>query len=250
MLRFRFAIGLLILWASFTASCTLDGPHTALAQATHEPDVIYEPTPSNVVAEMLKVANVTRDDVVYDLGSGDGRIVIAAAQAYGARGVGVDIDPDLVRQARENAREAGVADRVKFIQADLFETDLSQATVVTLYLLPGLNLRLRPKLLQLKPARVSSHTIFIWAIGNRNGRSNLAGTPSFTGSFLRPAPASSDPDASESGQRRLQHSRDVQRLAARPVFNLMAAARAVGDDESVCRRLAHFGEQRKLRHSH
>jgi SAM-dependent methyltransferase len=158
MLRFRFAIGLLILWASFTASCTLDGPHTALAQATHEPDVIYEPTPSNVVAEMLKVANVTRDDVVYDLGSGDGRIVIAAAQAYGARGVGVDIDPDLVRQARENAREAGVADRVKFIQADLFETDLSQATVVTLYLLPGLNLRLRPKLLQLKPGtRVVSH---------------------------------------------------------------------------------------------
>jgi SAM-dependent methyltransferase len=124
------------------------------------PDVIYVPTPPEVVAAMLKVAKVTKDDVIYDLGSGDGRIVIAAAKEFGARGVGIDIDPQRIIEAQENARKAGVADKVRFLQQDLFESDISEATVVTLYLLPQLNLRLRPKLLQdLKPGtRIVSHS--------------------------------------------------------------------------------------------
>ena len=124
-----------------------------------KPEVPYMPTHEKVVAEMLKVAKVGKDDILYDLGSGDGRIVITAAKEFGARGVGVDIDPALVREARENAVKAGVADKVKFIQQDLFETDIREATVVTLYLWPEINLRLRPKLLSdLKPGtRVVSH---------------------------------------------------------------------------------------------
>ena len=124
-----------------------------------KPDVPYMPTHEKVVAEMLKVAKVGKDDILYDLGSGDGRIVITAAKEFGARGVGVDIDPDLIREARENAVKAGVADKVKFVQQDLFETDIREATVVTLYLWPEINRRLRPKLLSdLKPGtRVVSH---------------------------------------------------------------------------------------------
>ncbi|MDR9401980.1 MAG: class I SAM-dependent methyltransferase [Halothece sp. Uz-M2-17] len=113
-----------------------------------EPDVVYVPTPYAVVEKMLELANVSEDDVVYDLGSGDGRIPIKAAQDYEARGVGIEIDPELVQEARRNAQEAGVNDQVEFIQQDLFETDLSEATVITLYLLPSLNVKLRPKLLQ------------------------------------------------------------------------------------------------------
>lgn len=122
-------------------------------------DVPYVPTPLPVVEEMLRVANVSDGDVIYDLGSGDGRIVISAAQAYDVRGVGVDIDPTLVQTATENAQQAGVSDRVEFLQQDLFETDLSEADVVTLYLLPEVNLRLRPKLLEeLQPGtRIVSH---------------------------------------------------------------------------------------------
>ena len=123
------------------------------------PEVPYVPTPEEVVMEMLKMAGVTRNDIVYDLGCGDGRIVITAAKVFGARGVGVDIDPNLIRQSNENARKAGVADRVKFIEQDLFETDIQEATVVALYLLPELNLQLRPKLLRdLKPgSRIVAH---------------------------------------------------------------------------------------------
>lgn len=125
---------------------------------TGKSDVPYVPTPEEVVAEMLKLADVSKSDVVYDLGCGDGRIIIAAAKA-GARGVGVDIDPDRIRDSKENAEKAGVTDRVKFIEGDLFEADISKATVVTLYLLPEVNLRLRPKLLrELKPGtRIVSH---------------------------------------------------------------------------------------------
>jgi SAM-dependent methyltransferase len=123
------------------------------------PDVLYVPTPHDIVTEMLRLAGVTSDDVVYDLGSGDGRVVIAAATRYGARGVGVDIDPQRVREGRANARQAGVADRVQFLQQDLFETDIREASVVALYLLPSLNMKLRPKLLtELRPGtRVVSH---------------------------------------------------------------------------------------------
>jgi SAM-dependent methyltransferase len=122
-------------------------------------DVPYVQTPTDVVTEMLKLAAVKADDVVYDLGSGDGRIVIAAARDFGARGVGIEIDPSLVALSAESARRAGVGDRVTFRSDDFFETDLSDATVVTLYLSRSINQRLRPKLLrELRPgARIVSH---------------------------------------------------------------------------------------------
>jgi SAM-dependent methyltransferase len=131
-------------------------------QATPSPevklDVPYVPTPSVVVSAMLEVANVGKDDVLYDLGSGDGRIPITAAKKFGTRGVGVDINPQRIEEANANAQREGVSDRVQFRQQDLFETDLSEATVVTLYLLPQVNLDLRSRLLQLKPGtRIVSH---------------------------------------------------------------------------------------------
>lgn len=124
-----------------------------------EPDVVYVPTPQEVVDEMLALAKVTKNDFIYDLGSGDGRIPITAAQKYGAQGVGIDINPERIKEAKENAQKAGVSDRVKFLNQDLFTTDISKATVVTLYLLPELNEKLRPRLFkQLKPGtRVVSH---------------------------------------------------------------------------------------------
>ena len=133
-----------------------------LAQASSNlrtPDVIFVPTPNDVVNKMLEMAKVTASDVVYDLGCGDGRIVITAAQRYGARGVGIDIDPDRIREATDNVRRAKVTDKVKFIEGDLFEANISEATVVTLYLLTELNLKLRPKLVKdLRPGtRVVSH---------------------------------------------------------------------------------------------
>ncbi|EKQ66875.1 ribosomal protein L11 methylase [Leptolyngbyaceae cyanobacterium JSC-12] len=133
---------------------------TSEAQVSdRKPDVVYVPTPPAVVNEMLRLADVKSTDLVYDLGSGDGRIVIAAAQQRGARGIGIDIDPQRIQEANENAQKAGVSDRVEFRQQDLFQTDFSDATVVTLYLLPELNVRLRPKLLrELKPGtRIVSH---------------------------------------------------------------------------------------------
>ena len=122
-------------------------------------DVIYVPTPQPVVEAMLDVAAVEATDVVYDLGSGDGRIVITAAKKYGARGVGIEIAPALVARATENAAAAGVSDRVRFVTGNFFAADIGEATVVTLYLLQSLNERLRPKLVrELKPgARVVSH---------------------------------------------------------------------------------------------
>ena len=124
-----------------------------------QPDVHFVPTPQEVVMEMLRMARVTKDDIVYDLGCGDGRIVITAAKVFGARGVGVDLDPVRIKESNENGIKAGVIDRVMFFQQDLFEMNLSEATVVSLYLLPELNLRLRPKLFrELKPGtRVISH---------------------------------------------------------------------------------------------
>ncbi|HET6778735.1 MAG TPA: class I SAM-dependent methyltransferase [Gemmatimonadales bacterium] len=131
----------------------------ATAQVSRSPDVHFVPTPHEVVAAMLKVANVRKNDVLYDLGSGDGRIVIAAARKYGTRGTGIDIDSVRVAEGRLGARKAGVTAKAKFQQADLFETDLRDATVVTLYLLPTLNVKLRPKLFsELRPgSRVVSH---------------------------------------------------------------------------------------------
>jgi Methyltransferase domain len=153
--RLRVALAI-VLAASLPALSTVAQPLKPLEK---EPEVPYVPTHEKVVAEMLKVAKVGKNDVLYDLGSGDGRIVITAAKQFGTRGVGVDIDPARVTEARENAKKAGVTDKVKFLQQDLFETDIREATVVTLYLLPEVNLRLRPKLLSdLKPGtRVVSH---------------------------------------------------------------------------------------------
>ncbi len=123
------------------------------------PDVPYVPTPEMVVEAMLAMAEVGEDDMIYDLGCGDGRIVITAAKMFGSRGIGIDIDPQRIKECHENAKKAGVEDRVEFLQADLFKTDFSSASVITLYLLTEINLRLRPKLLaELKPGtRIVSH---------------------------------------------------------------------------------------------
>jgi tRNA G10 N-methylase Trm11 len=123
------------------------------------PDIHYVPTSNGVAEAMLKLAKTTSSDVVYDLGSGDGRIVITAAKKFGARGVGVEIDGGLIKQATKNAQKAGVGDRVRFLQQDLFKTDFSDATVVTLYLSNSINMRLRGILeKQLKPGtRIVSH---------------------------------------------------------------------------------------------
>jgi ribosomal protein L11 methylase PrmA len=131
----------------------------ATAATAREPDVIYVPTPQELVEDMLRLADVRRGDVLYDLGSGDGRIPVTAAKKYGIRAVGIDIDPERIREAHANARRKGVAKLVTFRQQDLFTADFREATVVTLYLLPDLNLKLRPQLLkQLRPGtRVLSH---------------------------------------------------------------------------------------------
>ena len=127
--------------------------------ALRAPDVIYVPTPQEVVDAMLTIAGVTSKDVVYDLGCGDGRIPVTAAKVYGARAVGIDIDPQRIEEANANVKSAGVGDKVKIMNADLFETDISPASVVTLYLLPSLNKKLMPKLQkELKPGtRIVSH---------------------------------------------------------------------------------------------
>src|SRR5687767_14785153 len=121
-------------------------------------DTPYVQTPQNVVDKMLEVAKVGPKDFVIDLGSGDGRIVITAAKKHGARGFGVDLNPDRIKESSENARRAGVTDKVAFYQRNLFETDLTQASVITMYLLPKVNVELRPKLLELAPGtRLVSH---------------------------------------------------------------------------------------------
>ena len=163
---------------------------SALAQAparTQIPDVIYVPTPYEVVDEMLKLAGVKKGDVLYDLGSGDGRIPVTAAKKFGIRAVGIDIDPQRIEEAKENAKKNGVTKLVEFRNEDLFKTRISDATVVTLYLLPDLNMKLRPRLLaELKPGtRIVSHqfdmgawkpdrkvelngrTIYLWTIPRR-----------------------------------------------------------------------------------
>ena len=137
---------------------TAQTAQTAQKTPLRPPDVVFIPTPQEVVDAMLKVAGVKAGDVVYDLGCGDGRLVISAAK-LGARGIGIDIDPVRVKEATENVQKNNVADRVKILNQDLFTTDIREASVVTLYLLPTLNLKLRPKLWkELKPGtRVVSH---------------------------------------------------------------------------------------------
>ena len=130
------------------------------AAPRREPDVPYVPTTEAAVQAMLKLGDVKKTDIVYDLGCGDGRIVIAAAKGLGARGVGIDINPVRIGEAKENAKKAGVEKLVRFEENDLFEANIHEATVVTIFLLPNINLKLRPKLLQdLKPGtRIVSNT--------------------------------------------------------------------------------------------
>ena len=147
----RSAFAALIASLSLAAAAQKDTPDA--------PRVPYVPTPEAVVEKMLEMAAVTSKDVVYDLGCGDGRIVITAAKKYGARGVGIDINPLRIAEANENLRKEKLGDKVKFMKGDIFNIDFSEATVVTLYLLPDINLELRPHLWKQLPvgARVVSH---------------------------------------------------------------------------------------------
>ncbi len=138
----------------------LAGAFAVLAQSPSlNLDVPYVPTPQPVVDEMLKLAGVKKGDILYDLGSGDGRIVVTAAKQFGIHAVGYDLNPERIKEANENAKAAGVTDRVNFRLQDLFQADIHEASVVTMYLLPSVNLKLKPKLLQdLKPGtRLVSH---------------------------------------------------------------------------------------------
>jgi SAM-dependent methyltransferase len=157
-LAFASLLGL-VLCAHPAAIGHQDGGRSSQPRPAREPDIFFVPTAEAVADEMLKLARVGADDVVYDLGSGDGRIVILAAQKYGARGVGVELDPQLVERSRQIARDAQVADKVSFIVGDLFDAPVSEATVVTLYLSYSVNRRLKPKLLrELRPGtRIVSH---------------------------------------------------------------------------------------------
>jgi SAM-dependent methyltransferase len=146
--------------APIVAPAVFEGLSGQEKQGLRAPDVRYEPSTEIISLAMLKLARVTSKDVVYDLGCGDGRIVIRAVKEFGARGVGIDIDPERIRESKENAAKAGVKNRIEFRAEDLFEADISKATVVMLYLWPWVNLKLRPKLLkELKPGtRVVSHS--------------------------------------------------------------------------------------------
>ena len=150
---------LIAAWCDVGAQSTQAAPTTS-AKPLRSPDVIYVPTPPEVVDAMLTIANVRRGDVLYDLGSGDGRIPITAAQKYNVtRATGIEINPERISEAQQNLQAAGVSDRVHFRNEDLFEANFSDATVITLYLLPALNVKLLPKLLkELKPGtRIVSH---------------------------------------------------------------------------------------------
>jgi len=156
----RHAAGVLLIAFSTLAFAQAQRAPSAYEPEVGQPgkDVVWVPTPQAVVDKMLDMARVTPKDFVIDLGSGDGRTVITAAKR-GAHAMGVEYNPDMVELARNNARAAGVTERVEFVQADLFETDLSKATVITMFLLPDINLKLRPKLLGLKPGtRIASNT--------------------------------------------------------------------------------------------
>ena len=168
---------LVLVFAIIAAMAVPSAAQQAAPAPLRSPDVIFVPTPQEVVDAMLKMAKVGPNDVIYDLGSGDGRIPITAARTYKARGVGIDIDPQRIREATENLKTSGMGDRVRFLNQDLFTTDISEATVVTLYLLPSLNLKVLPKLnKELKPGtRIVSHAFDMGDIkpeqtANVNGR--------------------------------------------------------------------------------
>jgi SAM-dependent methyltransferase len=151
------AVLLSVLLAGLTAAPAWSAPKDESAPAVRTPDVVYVPTPHDVVEKMLDTAGVTKGDVLYDLGCGDGRIVVAAAKR-GCKAVGYDIAPERVKESRENVRKNNVEQLAQIMQEDIFQLDLSKASVVTLYLLPGLNVKLIPQLDKLKPgSRIVSH---------------------------------------------------------------------------------------------
>src|ERR1051325_2299220 len=172
---------------TLAAACILVAPFPLFAQAqkqpaTRYPDVIFVPTPQEVVEDMLRLANVQKGDVLYDLGSGDGRIAITAARKYGVKATGIDIDPERIREANENAKKAGVTNLVQFRQEDLFTADFKDASIITLYLLPDLNVKLRPKLWnELKTGawkpekRLESNgrTIYFWTVPPKDKQPKL-----------------------------------------------------------------------------
>lgn len=192
-MRTCFTLILLALSSFAVPAGASDSRNEVLAQAQRAqkelrtPDVIYVPTPQEVVEDMLRLVDVKKGDVLYDLGCGDGRIPITAAKLYGIRAVGIDIDPQRIAEAKENAKKAGVTHLVDFRLADLFQSDFREASVITLYLLPDLNVKLRPRLLaEMKPGtRIVSHqfdmgdwkpekrldsngrTIYFWVIPSR-----------------------------------------------------------------------------------
>jgi SAM-dependent methyltransferase len=158
MLRTSIRFGFVLLGMTVAIGlATRDGVH-ADDKAKTEPDVIYVPTPQAVVDKMLEMAEVKKDDVVYDLGCGDGRIVVTAAKKYGCKATGFDIDPARIKESNENVKKDKVEDLVQIKQEDIFKLDLSKASVITLYLLPDLNVKLIPQLEKLKPgSRIVSH---------------------------------------------------------------------------------------------
>ena len=210
-------------------------PAPAAQAAAPAPDVVFVPTPFPVVEQMLAVSRVGQGDVLYDLGSGDGRIVIAAAKRFGIRAVGIDIDPKRIEESNFNADTAGVRDLVDFRIADLFTTDLRQASVVTLYLLPALNVRLRPKLFEeLRPgSRVVSHS---FDMGDWKADSTLAVQARVIYYWVMPADVSGRWDlvlSSGSGERRhaLHLDQRYQRITQADVDGGLQAsgARVRGD---------------------
>jgi SAM-dependent methyltransferase len=213
-----------------------------LACGARGPDVIYLPSAADVVTRMLVVARVDSGDVVYDLDCGDGRIVIAAARDRGARGVCVDIDPSLVAKSRANADTAGVADRIEFRHADMFETDLGSASVVALYLSPSLNVRLRPKLFrEVRPgAWIVSHNFDMgdWKPDTSVSVTWPAGTTSAVHAWRLPADVAGTWEVVVSGDEgerrfRVRLIQRYQRLSGtaseRGRTMTMAAARLAGD---------------------
>jgi SAM-dependent methyltransferase len=152
--------------AALSSALLLFAPPAAAQQKPYEPqvgqagkDVIWVPTPDEVVDRMLRMAQVGPNDLVFDLGAGDGKIAIAAAKKFGARSVGIEYNPDMARFAQGNVEKAGVTGKARIVNGDIFATDFTQATVITMYLLPALNLKLRPQILQMRPGtRVVSHS--------------------------------------------------------------------------------------------
>lgn len=145
-------------WVVVSVTWTVAADRTAAAEKNRSPDVVFVPTPDDIVNKMLQMAEVTKDDVLYDPGCGDGRIVVTAAKKFGCRGVGIDISPQRVKEAVANARRNNVEKLVKIVEQDIYEVDMSEATVVTLYLLPSMNVKLIPQLQKLKPGtRIVAH---------------------------------------------------------------------------------------------